>query len=440
MAPTVSAPLGSDGPAHEPSTPDHEAILDSSADLTLVVAPDGVVRYVSRSASRLLGWEPEEWVGRSSLELIHPDDLARTTELLLDNLETGPGVKLGVPLRVRTADGGWRVFECVANNQLHDERIGGFVVSSRDLTERLEAEERERVARSRFEQAFDRSPISMALLANDGTILRVNEQMTRLTGRSHVELTGGSVFELVRADDRPLALSYASRLMAGDDQPPLELRAEVGDATTRWVRITVNVIRDHEGAPDYTVAHLEDITEQRRLTHELAVAATTDDLTGLLNRAGFTASVETAMSDDRRTAHGALLLVDLDGFKAVNDAHGHHAGDTLLVEVAIRLRSCLRDGDLVGRIGGDEFALYGHDVADADDAIRLAERVRVALAAPFELDHGAVVGVTGSVGVALLGGPVELSAALRAADSASYGAKRSGGDDIELTWCNGNAS
>lgn len=435
MGHTVSAPLGSHGPEHGPPATDFEAILDAAADLTLVIESDGVVRYVSRSASRLLGWEPEDWVGRSSLELVHPDDLARTTELLLENLETGPGVKLGSLLRIRTAEGGWRVFECVANNQLHDTRIAGFVVSSRDLTERLEAEERERVARSRFEQAFDHSPISMALLSNDGTILRVNEKMTHLAGRSHVELTGESVFTLIRPEDRQLARRYATRLMAGDDQPPLELRAEVGDLSTQWVRVTVNVVRDGHGAPDYTVAHLEDITEQRRLTEELAIAATTDALTGLLNRAGFTAAVEAAMTDDGRTTDGALLLVDLDGFKTVNDTHGHHAGDTLLVEVAERLRSCLRDGDLVGRLGGDEFALYGTEVVDADDAIRLAERVRAALAAPVDLSDGRTGSITGSVGVALLGGPVALSAALQAADAASYGAKRSGGDHIELTWC-----
>ncbi len=434
MGRSLRAPLGLHVSEHPPPT-DFEAILDAAADLTLVIEPDGVVRYVSRSASRLLGWEPEDWVGRSSLDLVHPDDLARTAELLLDNLETGPGVKLGTLVRIRTAEGGWRVFECVANNELHNEQIAGFVVSSRDLTERIEAEERERLARSRFEQAFDRSPISMILLANDGTILRVNEQMSRLAGRSHMELTGESVFDLVRPEDRQHARRYAIRLMAGEEQPPLELRADVDDVSTRWVRISLSVVRDDHGAPDYTVAHLEDITEQRRLTRELQRAATTDDLTGLSNRAGFTAAVRTALTADGRDTHGALLLVDLDGFKYVNDTYGHHAGDTLLIEVADRLRSCLREHDLVGRLGGDEFALYGHHVADADDAMQLAERVRAVLAAPFDLDNGSVGRVTGSVGIALLGGPVELSAALQAADAASYGAKRSGGDHIELTWC-----
>jgi len=128
-----------------------------------------------------------------------------------------------------------------------------------------------------------------------------------------------------------------------------------------------------------------------------------------------------------------VLLVDLDGFKGVNDAHGHAAGDELLGLVAQRLSGCVRSEDLVGRFGGDEFSLYAPELRDAGRAMALGEAARRALADPYELAAG-TVRIAASVGVALVDGSVELADALAAADGAAYRAKRAGGDRVELSW------
>jgi diguanylate cyclase (GGDEF)-like protein len=131
---------------------------------------------------------------------------------------------------------------------------------------------------------------------------------------------------------------------------------------------------------------------------------------------------------------GALLQVDLDGFKAVNDQHGHAAGDELLEHIARRLLAVVRSSDAVGRLGGDEFAIHQVEVGDATSVLSLGERVRATLAQPFHIAAG-TVHVSGSIGVAMLDGRVALSRALAAADASSYAAKRLGGNRVELTWC-----
>ena len=148
------------------------------------------------------------------------------------------------------------------------------------------------------------------------------------------------------------------------------------------------MIRNEDGTPQHTIAHIEDVTDQRTLRDQLERAAAHDPLTGLLNRAGF--ANRFAGIAETSDGPGALLIIDLDGFKAVNDAHGHAAGDELLELIAQRLVDSVRVTDLVGRLGGDEFAIHQPDVVDAAHVVALGERVRVALAAPFRISAGVV--------------------------------------------------
>jgi diguanylate cyclase (GGDEF)-like protein/PAS domain S-box-containing protein len=289
------------------------------------------------------------------------------------------------------------------------------------------------VARDRFEQAFDRAPIGMALVANDGRLVRANQALAVMCGTDVAALTGSDLFDLVHPEDRDEALARALAVLEHDDPMPIEVRFRGRGGHTAWARVTSTVIRDDVGRPLHTVTHLEDVTDQRLLREQLERAAAHDPLTGLLNRAGF-ATRFGQLSEQQAGEPGALMLIDLDGFKAVNDAHGHAAGDALLELVAARLSSCVRSTDLVGRLGGDEFAVYQPDVADAAMVMALGERVRIALAQPYTLPQGPAR-LSGSIGVALLDGEVRLERALAAADGASYSAKRAGGDAVELTWC-----
>lgn len=409
-----------------------DAVLSNSSDLVVVVDGEGRLSFISEAAERMLGHEPQLLLGSDVFELLHPDDVGRTAEAMASTVDTGPGVKEALELRVRHADGTWREVEIIANNMMDVEHVGGLVITARDVSERVRAQASADQAKDRFEQAFDRAPIGMVLLANDGTLLRTNEALARMLGRTVRELTGSSIFSVVHADDRGEAVERALAVLHRNDNDPLEVRFVRADGRTAWARFTATVIRDEDGSPQHTIAHIEDVTDERTLREQLERAAAHDPLTGLLNRAGFANRfAEIAETSD---APGALLIIDLDGFKAVNDAHGHAAGDELLEQIAGRLVDSVRVTDLVGRLGGDEFAIYQPDVVDAAMVVALGERVRAALAAPFAIRAG-VVGVSGSVGVALLDGAVTLPRALASADAASYTAKRSGGDRVELTWC-----
>ena len=409
-----------------------DAVLNGSSDLVAVVDESLRFSFVSDGARRVLGREPGEWIGRDAFELLHPEDVGRAAENVLAAIEAGPGQRPAIGARLLHADGTWRQVDLVANNLLHVEHVRGLVVTARDVSAQVRAEASVAAATSRFEQAFDRAPIGMALIANDGRLLRSNDALARMVGRSVQELAGRSLIGLAHPDDRAEALARADAVLLHDDPDAVELRFVRPDGDTAWVRVTATVIRDASGEPQHTIAHLEDVTEQRTIRAQLERAAAHDPLTGLLNRAGFAQRFDEVSAET--TQPGALLLIDLDGFKAINDDHGHAAGDELLEHLAQRLLAVVRTTDLVVRLGGDELAVHQSDVTDAASVLALGERVRSTLARPFHIAAGTVA-LSGSIGVAMLDGRVPLSRALAAADVASYAAKRAGGDRVELTWC-----
>ncbi len=410
-----------------------DAVLSSSSDLIVVIDEQLKLSFVSQGSWKVLGRDPAEWVGRDAFELIHPDDVGRAAESALDSIEADSGPRPAITARLLHADGSWRQMQLVGNNMVGDDHVHGLVVTVHDLSQQLEAEATAAAATDRFEQAFARAPIGMCLIANDGRLIRSNQAFATMLGRTVQDLAGEQLIALAHPEDRAMATERALSILANDDRDPIELRFIGPGGRTAWVRATATVVRDEDGNAEHTIAHLEDVTEQRSVREQLERAAAHDPLTGLLNRAGFSQRFERASADGESTS-GALLLIDLDGFKPINDDHGHAAGDELLVQVARRLAESVRSSDLVGRLGGDEFAVYQAGASDAAMVVALGERVRASLASPFQIAAGSVR-ISGSVGVAMLDGDVELSRALAAADAASYAAKRSGGDRIELTWC-----
>ena len=310
-----------------------DAVLANSSDLVVIVDPVGRLSFVSAAARRILGRDPQAWIGRDVFDLLHPDDLGYAAEALGGSVESGPGVKDPIVVRVRHADGSWRKVEIVANNLIDVEHVGGLVVTARDITERVAAEAVATEARDRFERAFDGAPIGMALTSIDGTLVRVNAAMSEIVGRPRHALTGRSLFRFVLDEDREHIIERATQLLADDEAlRGVELRFVRSDGEVAWARASATMLRDDAGAALHAIVHLEDVTEQRLLRERLEHAATHDPLTGLLNRAGFSARFAAAFAD--AGGAGSVLLVDLDGFKAVNDAHGHAAGDELLQRVA----------------------------------------------------------------------------------------------------------
>lgn len=408
-----------------------EALVRDNSDMISVIDMAGRFVFISEAATRILGLKIEDWVGRDGFDLIHPDDIGVAAESLATTVASESGVREPLLLRLRHADGSWKDVEIITNNMVDDPDVGGLVIAARDMSERQRSKQTAMEARDLFEQAFDRAPIGMLIVDNDGTIRRTNRSFAEMLGVSLQELNSRNLISLAHRDDRALAIREATAIVSGEDRPAFEVRFVRSDGTDAWARVTGTLITDTTGRALHSVVQVEDVTEQQTLREELERAALHDPLTGLLNRAGLEASYDEFLAAE--PGESAFFLIDLDGFKPVNDSYGHHVGDLLLKYVAKRLADTIRGEEIIARIGGDEFVAHVRGVADAREALAIAERIRSAIAEPFGIDARQVT-VSGSVGVALLVGPVELEQALISSDRASYEAKRAGGNQVSLAW------
>jgi len=260
-----------------------------------------------------------------------------------------------------------------------------------------------------------------------GRIVRFNDACERLTGYREGDMVGRPVWHVLEPADGRVMQTAMEALDGGRVRvrPDVSQHAEVTwrDQSGQRHRIafTITVLLDRLGEIDYFVATGVDVTEQRRNQEHLLQLATTDPLTGLVNRTTFQQTLEIAL--DHKEGHGAaLLFCDLDGFKGINDTLGHAAGDELLVAVSKRLRRQVRQGDVVARLGGDEFVVLCPTL-DEMAAHRLADRIRKAITDPYGLSAGkATIGV--SVGVAVASAGADPEALLAQADGEMYRAKQ----------------
>ncbi|WP_236242557.1 EAL domain-containing protein [Streptomyces sp. CC228A] len=300
------------------------------------------------------------------------------------------------------------------------------------LTARTFAEQALHASQARFRAVFEDAAIGIGIADLEGNVIDVNEALTRMFGGLDSVVRARNVTEWVHPEDAPHVWQLYGELVRGErDHFQVEKPFYRSDGTVLWTNLTVSLLRDPEGRPQYQLALMEDTTERRLLNLRLRYEATHDALTGLPNRTLFFERLEKALTGD--STRFGLCYLDLDGFKAINDSLGHAAGDRLLVEVADRLERCATaPGEMVARLGGDEFvALTTGPSVTARDAEELAVRILTALAAPISLD-GRDITVRGSIGIvegsAGERGPAEV---LRSADITMYRAKSAGGNRFE---------
>ncbi|WP_202805745.1 diguanylate cyclase domain-containing protein [Actinopolymorpha alba] len=304
------------------------------------------------------------------------------------------------------------MFAAQAAIALDNARLHAEVLTTMD---RLEREHQAlRASEESFRQAFEYAPSGMAVASlraqDDRRLLRVNAALCHMLGYSGEELRRVGLATVVHPDDRPL-------LTAGGIAYQGDLRLRHRDGHLVWVSMNSSVVLDSAGAPDYQLIHIQDISERRDREEQLAHLAAHDPLTGLPNRSELRARLGQLLADREEVV---VLFCDLDGFKHINDRYGHDAGDLVLVEVARRLRSQVRDHDVVARVGGDEFVLVLRDTDKeaAALALRLAREVR----RPLRLGPREVA-VTVSIGVGSSGLASDVDGVLRAADQAMYRVK-----------------
>ncbi|MEU6344622.1 EAL domain-containing protein [Streptomyces sp. NPDC046977] len=285
----------------------------------------------------------------------------------------------------------------------------------------------------RFRAIFQGASIGIGIADMEGRILDVNDALTAMFGGLERRILSRNVYDWVHAEDAPEVWEMQRQLNRGErDRYSVEKAYYRPDGTALWTNLTVSLLRDPAGVPQYMLALMEDITEERLLSERLRYEATHDALTGLANRNLFFERLEQVLGGAEGSRVGVCYL-DLDGFKDVNDSLGHAVGDRLLVAVAERLKACVTSPDqLVARIGGDEFAALVVNPASRADVTGLADLVLAALADPIRVDGreltvrcsiGIVEGQAGSLG------PAEV---LRSADITMYRAKAAGGNRFEL--------
>ncbi|MEU5249769.1 EAL domain-containing protein [Streptomyces asoensis] len=286
---------------------------------------------------------------------------------------------------------------------------------------------------ARFRAVFEGAAIGIGIADLDGNVLQVNGALLRMFGGSEQTLRGRRVQDLTHPEDAPQTWKLYDELVRGErEHYHTEKAFSRPDGTVLWTNLTVSLLRDADGNPQYSLALMEDTTERRLLNLRLRYEATHDALTGLPNRTLFFERLEKALGAAEGQRFG-LCYLDLDGFKTINDSLGHAAGDRLLVEVADRLQSCATaPGEMVARLGGDEFVALTTGPDTRHEVDELAARIMNVLVAPVRID-GRELTVRGSIGI--VEGPAgERSAAevLRSADITMYRAKSAGGNRFEL--------
>ncbi|MFB7455302.1 MULTISPECIES: bifunctional diguanylate cyclase/phosphodiesterase [unclassified Streptomyces] len=286
---------------------------------------------------------------------------------------------------------------------------------------------------ARFRAVFEGAAIGIAIADLQGNVLQVNSALLRMFGGAEQTVRGRNVREWTHSDDAPHLCRLYEELVRGErEHYHVEKAFYRPDGTVLWTNLTVSLLRDADGCPQYQLALMEDTTERRLLNLRLRYEATHDALTGLPNRTLFFERLEKALNAGEGQRFG-LCYLDLDGFKTINDSLGHAAGDRLLVEVADRLQACATaPGEMVARLGGDEFVALTTGPGTRQEVDELATRITNALVAPVRID-GRELAVRGSIGI--VEGPAgERSAAevLRSADITMYRAKSAGGNRFEL--------
>lgn len=402
------------------------SLLENSSDLVTIVDAEGHILYQTPSSESLLGWNAEEMMGWNFVEHVHPEDRTRFVATL-ERAVAEPGVTPSVQWRIRHRGGEDRSFESLCKNLLDDPVIRGVVITSRDISEHRRLESELQRERAFFQQLFRNSPAGIVILDPDDRVVDANRSFLELFGFELGEIKRRAINECIVPDELREEAQRVSTSVYGKESVSHETTRKKSDGSVVDVSLIAYPIEISErliGA----FGIYSDITQRKTFERQLFHYAYHDPLTGLPNRARLIERVEKALERVERQPefHFAVLFIDLDRFKIINDSLGHEAGDELLKEMARRLEQCVRPGDTTARLGGDEFTLVLEDLHQQADATIVADRILASLARPFHI-AGQEVGNSGSIGIAF-GSPRYQSAdeLLRDADLAMYKAKTSG--------------
>jgi diguanylate cyclase (GGDEF)-like protein/PAS domain S-box-containing protein len=404
-------------PALSESTVDQLAVsvMDAMADPVIAVGPDTTLVWGNRAAEERYGAPLATLIGDSLAPLIHPDDLETALVSMVSVLEKTVGAP--IELRIRDASGEFSWFE-LRGRAWAGGPPGSVVLSFREVTDRRRLE----ISGGDAEMlgaVLEHLPVIAMVLGVDGTVRGANRALTRSLQRDVEAVRDRPVYDLVAPGDvdRLKRELLGAARQAGTTQLEARLvRAEGGEVP--MTLSVVNLLDDR--AVRGLLVTAADITSLALARRELYRRASTDDLTGLPNRGSLRAHLESVLEGG---PDHAVLFIDVDGLKAVNDGFGHRAGDTVLCAVARRLKAVTFDRDLVARLSGDEFVVVVAGGAEANVAT-VVDRIEQVMREPVVLIDGRRVPVAVSVGVTEVSPSLSADDLLAAADAAMYVSKR----------------
>ncbi len=413
-----------------------EIAANMAEGVCLVRLADDRIVFANRRFEEIFGYEMGELIGRGVDVLNAPgveDPAAMATEIQKRVAERGAWHG---EIHNMRKDG--TVFWTQGNVSTFDHPEHGpvSVAIQWDVTEQKQAQTEAREAEARFRSAFEESPIGVALTSLDGRFVQVNHSLAEMVGYSVEDLQGRDYAAISHPDDVGRDEQALAELVAG------KLTSHNGE--TRFIHasghpvsvaLSLNLIRDSDGEPSHLLAQMQDVTDRKRYEQKLQHMADHDPLTGLLNRRSFERELTAHVARSSRYGpEGALLMLDIDHFKYVNDTLGHNAGDAIIVRVAQAVRTALRESDVIARLGGDEFAVL-LPKAGVDHVRVVVENLLEAVRG--ESDAASKLGPRGlsaSVGVAMVTDIDGLTGEdlLVNADLAMYDAKEAGRDRMAV--------
>ncbi len=388
--------------------------------MTLTRMDDGRYIEVNESFLRVFGYRREEVIGRTALELGIWADLERDRGQIVDQIRD-KGFASGIEAEFCTKSGD-RIRFYLGATTLETEIGPLLMIAGRDVTALRLSEEALRQSEARFRGLIEHLPLGV-LIAQDGLIRYANAASLQMIDYTLPEVLGLPFLQMVYEQDRPMVLDYHRRRMQGDRTDfCYDLRVLRRDGAVCYWRVHASADQWEGKAASLVVC--ADVTRQKLAELRMTELALHDQITGLPNR---TLLEEHALQEIAQSARGfALVYLDLDGFKAVNDQSGHAAGDEVLKVVARRLRRSIREADTASRVGGDEFVVLLRHIDDYHTATRVAENIRLVVGRPITI-LGVEHRIGASIGISLY--PQDgkgLPLLMKHADEAMYRAKRNG--------------
>ena len=407
------------------------SIVVFSQDAILSRDLDGTVLSWNAGAERMFGYSAAEALGRPIEELIHPPEARARIAQNVERVRRGE-VIAPYETRRKTKDG--RVIDVLSSvSPIRND--AGEIIAASNILHDISALKQAKVAvtesEERFRAAFEQAGVGMGLRDIDPRKprwLRVNQKLCDILGYTREELLQLSSVDITPPEEQQVAIDYNEKLLRGEITTySREKRYMRKDGRIIWANITLAPVGGPDGRPTHIISVIQDITERKQAEEQLNYLAQYDSLTGLPNRSLFRDRLTHAMARAKRNdLMLALMFLDLDRFKEINDTLGHTTGDAVLQAVARVMKESLREVDTIARLGGDEFTLILEDIAHVDRVRALAEKILHIFSDPLVIE-GREIYVTASIGIALYPfGVDDIDALLQTADIAMHHAKEEG--------------